>query len=194
MQPKIRVGGWDWAGPQFQNGFYPADLPEDWQLPFYANEYAQVLLPQQRWQAASRDDWQEWRSEVSEGFGFYLQLEQPESFELAALETARAVLGPQLVGLVQCAGEPVLLASGVPVWSIAAPEASHRVWTADSGAVSCGPVGLLKQADFSDLRALRAQIEAFAGACESEEAVLFIDASPAALDQAEAILSLLGLA
>ena len=194
MQPKISVGGWDWAGPQFQNGFYPPDLPEDWQLPFYANEYAQVLLPQERWLAAARDDWQEWQSEVSHQFAFYLQLVRPEDVDAEALARAQAILGPQLAGLVQCAGEPVLAGSGLPVWSIDAPEASQRLWTAGSGALSCGPVGLLKQADFSDLRALRAQIEAFAGACESDQAVLFMDAPPAALDQAEAILSLLGFA
>jgi len=70
----IRVGACDWQHPQWQNCFYPDDLPQDWRLSYYANEFSTVLVPQSQWQAswqAEGADFEQWAEDVPEGFRFY---------------------------------------------------------------------------------------------------------------------------
>jgi len=66
----IRVGACDWDHPQWQGSFYPGDLPEDWRLSYYANEFSTVLVPEARWRAVGVE-MEEWSDEVPEGFQFY---------------------------------------------------------------------------------------------------------------------------
>ena len=35
----------DWEHPAWNQEFYPDDLPEDWRLSYYANEFPVVLVP-----------------------------------------------------------------------------------------------------------------------------------------------------
>ncbi|MBI3562714.1 MAG: hypothetical protein HY080_13465 [Gammaproteobacteria bacterium] len=46
---RILVGASDWQHPQWQQEFYPADLPPEWRLGFYSNEFRVVLLPMCYW-------------------------------------------------------------------------------------------------------------------------------------------------
>jgi hypothetical protein len=63
--------GWSPAGPA--DHFYPADLPEDWRLTYYANEFPAVLLPRDLWLSAAVDDARAWTADTGEGFRFYLE-------------------------------------------------------------------------------------------------------------------------
>ncbi len=45
----IRVGCYGWQWSQWVGKFYPEDLPEDWQLDFYANYFRTVLVPHNQW-------------------------------------------------------------------------------------------------------------------------------------------------
>ncbi len=66
----IRVGACDWQHAHWQGSFYPEDLPEDWQLSYYANEFSVVLVPEVRWRAEAAD-FDEWLDQVPQGFQFY---------------------------------------------------------------------------------------------------------------------------
>lgn len=47
---RILIGAAGWQHPQWSNDvFYPDDLPEDWYLSFYANEFPVVLVPEAQW-------------------------------------------------------------------------------------------------------------------------------------------------
>jgi len=47
---RILIGTAGWQHPEWGNEvFYPEDLPEDWFLSFYANEFPIVLIPEQDW-------------------------------------------------------------------------------------------------------------------------------------------------
>lgn len=51
---RILIGTAGWQHPQWINdGFYPDDLPEDWYLSFYANEFPMVLVPDEQWEEAA---------------------------------------------------------------------------------------------------------------------------------------------
>lgn len=44
MDTEVLIGTMDWRGPGWQSGYYPPDMPEDWQLGFYANEFDTTVL------------------------------------------------------------------------------------------------------------------------------------------------------
>jgi len=47
---RILIGAAGWQHPEWVNdAFYPDDLPEDWYLSFYANEFPVVLVPEAQW-------------------------------------------------------------------------------------------------------------------------------------------------
>lgn len=58
---RILIGANGWLHPAWQTQFYPDDLPDDWQLGYYSNEFQIVLLPAAYWQsiAAEIEDWLE---------------------------------------------------------------------------------------------------------------------------------------
>lgn len=50
---RILIGAAGWQHPEWANdAFYPDDLPEDWYLSFYANEFPIALLPDKQWDDA----------------------------------------------------------------------------------------------------------------------------------------------
>lgn len=66
--------GWDFPG--WVDEFYPADLPQEWRLAYFANEFPGVLIPQQIWLNLDLLTLSDWCNDVGEGFRFYLQLNQ----------------------------------------------------------------------------------------------------------------------
>lgn len=46
---RINVGAADWQHLEWLEQFYPEDLPEDWQLSFYTNEFSVVLVTHSNW-------------------------------------------------------------------------------------------------------------------------------------------------
>jgi len=93
----LRVGACGWQHAHWTGDFYPEDLPLDWRLNYYANEFPVVLLPEREWKNGQAE-WQSWLDEVEPGFGFYLQYTQPpDARQQIALSKA---LGDHLQGFV----------------------------------------------------------------------------------------------
>ncbi len=59
--------GWD-------ESYYPPDIPADWKLAFYANDFNAVLLPESVWRETSPDDLEQWLEDIDEGFRVYLRV------------------------------------------------------------------------------------------------------------------------
>ena len=57
----IRLGACGLEHADLLKNFYPEDLPEDWRLGFYANEFNALLVPESIWQDESveLEDWQD---------------------------------------------------------------------------------------------------------------------------------------
>ncbi|MEN8177108.1 MAG: hypothetical protein ABFS39_00630 [Pseudomonadota bacterium] len=92
----IMPAGWDY--PAWVEEFYPEDLPEDWRLSYFANEFSEVLVPQVSWVDAGTDQLQSWIDDVSEDFRFFLEISDP--VELSICDKQAEVLGSNLGGLV----------------------------------------------------------------------------------------------
>ncbi|BBN59822.1 hypothetical protein [Hydrogenovibrio marinus] len=46
----LLVGTRGWAHKSWNGGFYPGDMPVEWQLDFYGQHFKAILLPQAEWQ------------------------------------------------------------------------------------------------------------------------------------------------
>jgi hypothetical protein len=60
-------GWWDLADAA---AFYPSDLPEDWRLTYFANQFGATLLPWSLWDQAGTAAWSQWADDVGTGFRF----------------------------------------------------------------------------------------------------------------------------
>lgn len=88
----------DWESAAWADGYFPEGLPASWRLAYYANEFPAVLLPSPRWVAADEATWDEWLTETSDAFRFYLQL-GPASDPARIPERARGKLVGRLWAL-----------------------------------------------------------------------------------------------
>jgi len=54
---RILIGASGWLHSGWQEQFYPEDLPQDWQLAYYGNEFPVVLIREQEWQQGEVENW-----------------------------------------------------------------------------------------------------------------------------------------
>lgn len=98
---RVVIGACGWKHQAWLNDFYAEDLPEDWQLGFYSNEFSVVYVPAADWLDVS--DITEWSEDISETFRFILEIPasclQDERCFSEALKKA-ASLGEFCLGLV----------------------------------------------------------------------------------------------
>ena len=160
----IAPRGWDHAG--WTHAFYPDDLPPEWRLAYFCNEFDAVLVPEAVWRPLAPAQMGEWLKECGECSRFFLEGEATSG----AIAAAVTALGPAHGGLVRPE-------AGTGEGPQGQPLAVAR-WDA-------GP---------ADLRGLRATIEQLAGT--GRDGVLVIEGAPPALEAVRAartIAELLGL-
>jgi len=94
----IVVGARDWLHRAWLQGYYPEDIPDEWRLGFYGNEFNTLLAPWARWRDGAESEWCEQLEDLDEDFHLYLELPA----EVQALPDGLAGLGEgeQMAGLV----------------------------------------------------------------------------------------------
>lgn len=98
---RVLMGTCGWKHQVWINDFYDEDLPEDWQLGFYSNEFPVVYVPASDWMDEPNLD--EWKNEIAETFRFILEIpadviQDPQHFSAAL--TKVKILGNLCLGLV----------------------------------------------------------------------------------------------
>lgn len=111
----IQLGAYGWMHAQWNDVFYPEDLPLDWQLSYYSNEFNTVLVPASYWakergvnnqksgqktdQTFTCDDWLD---SVHDKFQFYVECSAAmfDDDSMPDFKKSLHVLQPQLAGLV----------------------------------------------------------------------------------------------
>lgn len=222
MADEILIGTEGWRHAAWRGGFYPAELPAEWEFCYYSNRLRAVWLP-----AAAADadaaEIAEWLRDSDPGFRFVLGVTAARAVDDAwrhSLTTRMAPLQPRLAGI--ALSHPAALASGDlsrivaalrtlgPVCVDGAPEVHAAlgnlgltgVWDVDAAPLppwhgaSPTPEGLcLARMAGGHPRAIRHALEQLAAApCAS--AGLFFRPSAAAAQHAEAartLAELLGL-
>jgi hypothetical protein len=69
----VRLGALDWRFPAWRGGFYPADMPEEWQLTYFNTQYNCTFLEQSVWRQVSAADMTQWHADTHERFRFLLE-------------------------------------------------------------------------------------------------------------------------
>lgn len=117
--------GWDYDG--WENEFYPDDLPQDWRLSYYANEFHGVVAPESAW--LEQDDCEEWVEDVHEEFRFYIELTTQQGIESGRLHRVVEILGGRVAGLVVDGAEDLisaLMEAGLPQLPVILPAGLHK--------------------------------------------------------------------
>jgi len=190
---KILPTGWDHPG--WDGVFYPDDLPPEWRLNYFANEFSGVLVPQAMWSGLDRQRMGAWRPEVNEGFRFYLELNQ--AVDIATRDQVAGCLegnfGGFLVGyqgsLPSAApaesqntgsNQDTLLLKGLTVHDM------PRSWLNETR-VAC----LLPMSELPDLAGQRRLLEQIADrVAPGSEVFLFLAGKPPALDKLRDLITL----
>lgn len=82
---EISIAARGWQGAEW-DGYYPDDLPADWRLDYYANEFFAVLVPHAAWRSAHDEALLEWQEQVSDDFRFFYEVDGAGEDEVARLQ------------------------------------------------------------------------------------------------------------
>jgi len=91
---RLLLGMSGWPHPEWEGGYFPEDLPDDWQFAFYSNDASCLLLRAREWEHLQGGLVEEWLEEVPGHFRFHLEL--PPG---AAVESSLPPLGHHLGAL-----------------------------------------------------------------------------------------------
>lgn len=74
---QIELAAYGWEGTQWST-FYPDEMPPEWRLEYYSNEFSSLVVPAADWAKASIDEASAWLEAVPEGFHFYWEIANAE--------------------------------------------------------------------------------------------------------------------
>lgn len=192
MGAGLLVGAEAWEHPGWDGLFYPDDLPPEWRLTYYANEFPLVLLPAAAWCSTQPTALEDWRDDVPERFRFVLDVTGVTVADrpiLQQLANCQATLGESLAGVVSRspldrAGRDLLrselddarfLAEAVTV-----PGLDELVRVAEDQGVCCA---LIMDGTGHDLKWLRGVLEQLSGRLQAETSpLLFFSGDPPPVD------------
>lgn len=158
----LTIGARGWKHPHWMGSYYPDDLPEDWQLSYYANDFNAVLVPSEYWDRARGYDLEQWAEAVSDNFRFYFECPLLEGdAEIQSFKSQCILIGDHLGGvIVSDDADTNALDLNCPV----VREPSLRDKTLS--------IGLLEPID--DIRAVRFWLEGFDKAAARLRKVVFV--------------------
>lgn len=85
---EILLGTCDWEQSGLIHSYYPADLPDDWRLAYYINEYKTVCVPSTRWRRWSDEDVALICRDAPEHFHMVLEWDESERARISTLSAA----------------------------------------------------------------------------------------------------------
>lgn len=115
------IAAYGWEHPQWLGAFYPEDMPEEWRLDYYCNEFSSIVVPSGKWCRTGGAQVDGWASGLGEQTRVYLEL--PPRLRPETAKEAEAALSGRLAGFVAFRRlDTVPEDLGVPVGFFGAPE------------------------------------------------------------------------
>ncbi len=212
----LRIGAAGWDHPAWTGAFYPDDLPADWRLVYYANEFPVVLVPAAVFAAADRAALEDWREAAETGMRLLFELDPARSLDAQRARAAELETGclglilpasdpARLVTQLDCLGDAVSVvadfgAAGAaePVREMLSQRGVGWCWHGEGPAdgLAPGPLGVMRvPSRGADPRRLRGWLEAGLAVQDGQRDVaLIFDDDPPDVDilrQAQTLLELL---
>ena len=73
----LGVRGWEW--PEWEQGFYPEDMPPEWRLTYYNTQFHCVFMPSDQWRGQTDEVLAQWAEDTHDQFLFLLEGEGGEA-------------------------------------------------------------------------------------------------------------------
>jgi hypothetical protein len=175
MGYSISVGVFDWARFARADMFYPDDIPEEWKLAYYSNEFETACvnvadLPEQR------ELWEEWVEDLPASFELALYLEHSaqlpklqQLLQIQACPVTSIIVSAQAGNnLLQKDYLPAVLSAGKDAPGVAV-NAQQQIWSPQN--VSAANAGYALFPSCENLRQCRAWIEQWLSTTEPEKSV-----------------------
>jgi hypothetical protein len=187
MHPELMIGAEGWEHAAWSGSFYPDDLPPEWRLSYYANEFSLLLVPLAVWRTGDGKRFRGWREDVAGGFRFVLDvtgMAPEDGRSLQQLQCCQSALGDRLAGGVSWSaaspadgarlrgglGDGRFLASAARL-----PDLPSTVPVAADGTTLCARI----PSEAADLKWLRSVLESLsAGRAETQRLLLFFAGTP----------------
>ncbi len=196
MNKSIRVGLFNWASFPLQNGFYPADLPAEWKLSFYANEFESACI--NLCEIVAADQFFEWFEDLPEEFQLSFMIDPSQLNMLTELVNQG---GLKIHYLLVAPSEPDILSqnsanktllSGATICDSERVVSLSTIWTPDNDSQSSA-IALLP--DSNDLRLYRQWIELWVENSSQQKLTLWLDGGTArysTLSELRTLVELMG--
>lgn len=194
----IALGAWGWEHAAWDGSFYSEDLPREWWLTFYSNEFDAVGLDPEAWLASDIDTLRGWVDDTREGFRFVLVLPDRPADDMAE---RLGVLAPRIGSLLAGAGvsdEVIETARRFgPVWAMESlPDGGEGLPPVAHGLIEAldvqrAPLVLLDAEGFN-LRAARSVMESLGGRGNATILLRDAEASFPVLNEVRTLRDLLG--
>ncbi len=94
----LLIGACGWSHTSWATDFYPEDLPMDWRLSYYANEFPVVLVTAQEWCSPNADA-THWCEESEASFRFVLEINANSTEEAQPQMRRIDAIGDRCVGI-----------------------------------------------------------------------------------------------
>lgn len=190
----LTLAAYGWSPVDWAQVFYPGDLPPEWRVSYYANEFKSVLLPANGWVSPLADA-AFWQTEAGADFSFYLEItgDLVQSGQwLQVQEAVDCYLATQVTGLlVEVAAVPGLPASWREVFSVHIMQPGG--WLAEMPAGAEAQTALLRTAQALSAMDLRHFFEQVQQGTAHRDVVLFLDAPWSTLEQFRLMQQLYGV-
>lgn len=170
------IGACGWEHLDWDTTFYPDDLPEDWRMGFYSNEFPVLQLSLSRLLEVDEDELTEWLEDSHEGFRLVVELDSTLGGEAEArlLALRKRLLALVIVGDVSSVPESL---SSVPCLWAAREEhpceqhlqAGHgQVWTGEGSPCWDEQLAMvcLQSGNYQDMKQLKQLLLSCAPALE----------------------------
>jgi len=164
----LQIGARGWRHAHWQDSYYPDDLPEEWQLTFYANDFSVVLVPVEYWDKQNGYDLESWLDEVEEDFSFYLEAPSfNDEAESHLFQSQCQLMGEQLGGVL------ITEMGNVTDLEVPCPVVKNSAAINVKSNAEKLDIGLITQ-DYSDLRKIRTWLESFDKQSVASQKVVFV--------------------
>lgn len=90
-------GIYDWECSSLLHEYFPEDLPQDWRLDYYANEFSVVAVPTDKWRGLSEESLEQWREAAGDEMVFLFEIGENDKAE--AIDLLEKVFSSQFVAL-----------------------------------------------------------------------------------------------
>ena len=186
----LAIGSSGWLHQQWEENYYPDDIPDEWRLNFYSHHFQCVLMRPDEWLTATSEKLAQWCEDIDESFAFFVSVtDQLDDVAITHLQQLKAQLGNQLKGLIFQSKAVTLnrsylndLSAILTLYAdsdeLIESETTIQVCWRAQREIKQASVGFIDKATSENIREVRAHLEIFLEQSTDSDLYLFFEGDP----------------